>query len=52
VGGPLIASETAHVRAGMLVPFRVEIYAAETCARLSYDLPWPVGGEGISGSRA
>ena len=39
VGSPLIASETAHVRAGMLVPLRVEIYAAETCARLSYDRP-------------
>jgi uncharacterized protein (DUF302 family) len=39
VGNPLIASETADIRAGMLVPFRVEIYADESGAVLSYDRP-------------
>jgi uncharacterized protein (DUF302 family) len=39
VGNPLIASETADIRAGMLVPFRVEIYAEENGAVLSYDRP-------------
>jgi uncharacterized protein (DUF302 family) len=39
VGNPLIASKTADIRAGMLVPFRVEIYADESGAILSYDRP-------------
>jgi uncharacterized protein (DUF302 family) len=39
VGNPLIASETADIRAGMLVPFRVEIYVEENGAVLSYDRP-------------
>jgi uncharacterized protein (DUF302 family) len=39
VGNPLIASETADIRAGMLVPCRIEIYADESGAVLSYDRP-------------
>lgn len=39
IGNPLIASETADVRAGMLAPFRVEISATEAGAMLSYDRP-------------
>jgi uncharacterized protein (DUF302 family) len=39
VGNPLIASDTADVRAGMLVPVRVEIHGTEAGTLLSYDRP-------------
>jgi uncharacterized protein (DUF302 family) len=39
VGNPLIASDTADVRAGMLVPVRVEITETTAGVMLSYDRP-------------
>jgi hypothetical protein len=41
VGSPLIATEIVNhdLRAAMLVPFRVEIFADEDGATIPYDLP-------------
>ncbi|MET4212895.1 DUF302 domain-containing protein [Bradyrhizobium sp. LA2.1] len=39
VGNPLIISEITDVKAGMLVPFRVELYADAGKSVISYDRP-------------
>jgi uncharacterized protein (DUF302 family) len=41
VGNPIIATDIfkIDIRAGMLVPFRVEIFDDGACGALSYDLP-------------
>ena len=39
IGNPLITSEITDIRAGTLVPFRVELYADAGKAVISYDRP-------------
>jgi hypothetical protein len=39
VGNPLITSGLTDIKAGMLVPFRVELYAVAGKAVISYDRP-------------